>query len=103
MAKRERETALVMTLGDLQDGLPLLRIHSQCLTGEALGSLRCDRRGQLELAMTTIAGQGFVLVVHLYQEGRRIGLMAKLQAYALQDQDLETAERTKRWVLTRLP
>src|SRR5271168_2807946 len=58
MAKRERETALVMRLGDLQEEVPLLRIHSQCLTGEVLGSLRCDCRGQLEVAMSTIAEQG---------------------------------------------
>src|SRR6202047_1668839 len=92
MAKRERETALVMTLGDLQDGVPLLRIHSQCLTGEVLGSLRCDCRGQLEVAMSTIAEQGFGLVIYLHQEGRGIGLMAKLQAYALQDRGLDTIE-----------
>src|SRR5246500_471676 len=92
MAKRERETALVMTLGDLQDRAPLLRIHSQCLTGEVLGSLRCDCRGQLEVAMATIAEQGSGLVIYLYQEGRGIGLMAKLQAYALQDQGLDTIE-----------
>jgi GTP cyclohydrolase II len=92
MAKRERETALVMTLGDLQDRVPLLRIHSQCLTGEALGSLRCDCRGQLEAAMSTIAEQGFGLVIYLHQEGRGIGLMAKLKAYALQDQGLDTIE-----------
>src|SRR5882762_11967492 len=92
MAKRERETALVMTLGDLQDGVPLLRIHSQCLTGEVLGSLRCDCRGQLEVAMSTIAEQGFGLVIYLHQEGRGIGLMAKLKAYALQDQGLDTIE-----------
>jgi GTP cyclohydrolase II len=92
MAKRERETALVMTLGDLQDRAPLLRIHSQCLTGEALGSLRCDCRGQLEAAMSTIAEQGFGLVIYLHQEGRGIGLMAKLKAYALQDQGLDTIE-----------
>ncbi len=90
--KRERETALVMMLGDLQDRVPLLRIHSQCLTGEVLGSLRCDCRGQLEVAMSAIAEQGSGLVIYLHQEGRGIGLMAKLQAYALQDQGLDTIE-----------
>src|SRR6266850_2850358 len=92
IAKREPETALVMTLGDLQGGVPLLRIHSQCLTGEVMGSLRCDCRGQLEIAMSTIAEQGFGLVIYLHQEGRGIGLMAKLKAYALQDQGLDTIE-----------
>jgi GTP cyclohydrolase II len=91
-AEREPETALVMTLGDLQDGVPLLRIHSQCFTGEVLGSLRCDCRGQLEVAMSTIAEEGFGLVIYLHQEGRGIGLMAKLKAYALQDQGLDTIE-----------
>jgi GTP cyclohydrolase II len=92
MAKRERETALVMRLGDPRDGVPLLRIHSECLTGEVLGSLRCDCRGQLEVAMSTIAEQGSGLVIYLHQEGRGIGLMAKLKAYALQDQGLDTIE-----------
>jgi GTP cyclohydrolase II len=88
----EGETALVMRLGDLQGRVPLLRMHSQCLTGEVMGSLRCDCRGQLEVAMSTIAEQGFGLVIYLHQEGRGIGLMAKLQAYALQDQGLDTIE-----------
>jgi GTP cyclohydrolase II len=92
MAKPKLETALVMKLGDLPDGVPLLRIHSQCLTGEVLGSLRCDCRDQLEVAMSTIAEVGFGLVIYLHQEGRGIGLMAKLQAYALQDQGLDTIE-----------
>ena len=92
IAKREGETALVMALGDLQEGVPLLRIHSQCLTGEVLGSLRCDCRGQLEVAMSTMAAQGAGLVIYLHQEGRGIGLMAKLKAYALQDHGLDTIE-----------
>jgi len=92
LVKRERETALVMMLGDLGNGAPLLRIHSQCLTGEVLGSLRCDCRGQLELAMSTIAERGCGLVIYLHQEGRGIGLMAKLQAYALQDKGFDTIE-----------
>jgi GTP cyclohydrolase II len=91
-AEEEREIALVLALGNLRDGIPLLRIHSQCLTGEVFGSLRCDCRGQLEMAMSTIAERGFGLVIYLHQEGRGIGLMSKLQAYALQDQGLDTIE-----------
>ena len=89
---RRIETAIALVMGDIHSAPPIVRIHSQCLTGDVFHSLRCDCRQQLELALATIADAGAGILLYENQEGRGIGLMAKLQAYELQDQGLDTIE-----------
>jgi GTP cyclohydrolase II len=87
------ETAVALIMGDITTGEPpILRIHSQCLTGDVFHSLRCDCRQQLELALASIADAGRGILIYENKEGRGIGLMAKLQAYELQDQGRDTVE-----------
>ena len=74
------------------DKIPIVRVHSECLTGDAFGSLRCDCGPQLETSMREIQAHGSGAIVYLKQEGRGIGLFAKMQAYALQDKGYDTLD-----------
>lgn len=86
------ETALTLLLGDIHSAPPIVRIHSQCITGDVFHSLRCDCHDQLHLALDKMAKEGAGILIYEQQEGRGIGLLEKLKTYELQEQGFDTVD-----------
>lgn len=95
-SRENSDTAVALVLGNIHDAAPVVRIHSQCITGDVFHSLRCDCHDQLHQALGAIATARTGILIYEQQEGRGIGLMEKLKAYELQDQGLDTIEANVR-------